>query len=917
MFSKLFTPKLKHPDPAKRLAALKSLTAKDQDIEQLSQLALTDEDSGVREHALSLFFEKMTEQTTIDNSTAMALFARADATNKEKLIGHINDHDELHQCIDATDDQTVLMLIASKSVLPVIRKYAAEKISGLDNLKQLQAQTSDKNVLQVTRQKINEIKSQQKARQAANETLNQICDALERLSRSEFESMTTSRIKLLESHWQELDDEYKAEFVERYEQACQRCYELIRLEREQQALAEYEQAQNEVCQAVCEDFENEISTLELGSLDHWSKVRLRHEQNWASANKAFTPAVEVSERFFSLKPIADNIDSLITELKTEFSDFDPEQILAQDVETLHIAEQKLYNLTRQLSWPYKLKQPQLYVQLKSQHQQVKKQLQEKKKAQKKKLAQIDTKVTILKSHIRQKNLIKANRMFNYIQNLIEELPEALRVTEHSKMEAVVNALNELRGLNEFITQPKKLELCEQMEALVNKKVPAEKLMDEIKRIQQKWKSLATSDADADDVLWERFKQAADKAYEPCAAYLNEQEKLKNKNLEGRIALIGKLEKQLGEQSWEHVDWKQVQQDYTQYWKQWRALAPVFFSQNKPHQKTFESLIGEYKTRLDAEKNENHELYNQLIDRVGKLSEELTEDNVDDAIEQVKRIQASWKNIGITHFNKSRKQWNKFQKTCDSVFEFQRLKHKSIREQENQQMDEVHALVNNIKALIKLPDETFASSQADYQALVEAFENIELPAFHEEKGARLFNRVCEDYQTHLAGLGQRSKQQAHKLTRQAAQLCNNAETLAQTGADRNEFNALKTEFDSMTLNKTIAENLNQRIETAAIILDNPDNHNPQQCSENEQCLAQLAIELEVLFDLKTPDHALKQRMDYQLEQLQQGLKPTLTPAEKLQQLEELETRWYQVGMVSVEARASLEQRLAQVIKKAEN
>ena len=76
-------------------------------------------------------------------------------------------------------------------------------------------------------------------------------------------------------------------------------------------------------------------------------------------------------------------------------------------------------------------------------------------------------------------------------------------------------------------------------------------------------------------------------------------------------------------------------------------------------------------------------------------------------------------------------------------------------------------------------------------------------------------------------------------------------------------------------------------------------------------------LEVLFDLQTPEYALKQRMDYQLQQLQSGIKPALSTAEKQVKLLQLELDWYQIGTVSVDARKTLEQRLAAVIKQAEN
>lgn len=80
--------------------------------------------------------------------------------------------------------------------------------------------------------------------------------------------------------------------------------------------------------------------------------------------------------------------------------------------------------------------------------------------------------------------------------------------------------------------------------------------------------------------------------------------------------------------------------------------------------------------------------------------------------------------------------------------------------------------------------------------------------------------------------------------------------------------------------------------------------------------ELAIKMEVLFDLESPDHAKQQRMNFQLQRLQAGIKPTASPQQKLDQLLEAEIQWYSVGIVNVDSRKELEARLQAVIKQAE-
>ena len=67
------------------------------------------------------------------------------------------------------------------------------------------------------------------------------------------------------------------------------------------------------------------------------------------------------------------------------------------------------------------------------------------------------------------------------------------------------------------------ELCVAMERLVETHIdPADKA-DKIKAMQQEWKRLGGT---GDQALWNRFKTAADKAFEPCALFFAEQKQLK-------------------------------------------------------------------------------------------------------------------------------------------------------------------------------------------------------------------------------------------------------------------------------------------------------------------------------------------------------------------------------------------------------
>ncbi len=916
MFGNLFKPKIEHQDPEVRLAAVKSLTGSN-NASSLSRIVLNDVDSRVREQALIQLQQQFSDSDKLDSATAAKLFVLADdSLFKQKLIVQMTDNSDCDEVISNSNDDGILVLFASNSPLTAVRKSATEKISNLDFLRQLQTQNTDKNVLKIVRQKIHTIKAKQKQKQIAEDNLTQICEALERLARIDYDNLTVNRVHLLETRWQEIEDQYKPEFEQRHQQAVQACQQKISAAKEQAALEEYQLAQNQLCQSLCDDLQEQIETLDKGALKLWHSKIDELNQQWQHTCKNFSPDTETNERFHGLNAAAQRLTDTIqtyTEIDKNFTEADS----AQQYENLNLFEQKYYTLTKELNWPFSINEPKLHDQIRRHHAEIKSQFKSEQKKLYEKRHEIDKKVTILKSHIRQKNLIKANRLFNYIQNLLSEFPMSLQDQEQAKLTLVSQSLNELRGLNKFVTAPKKESLCEQMEALIQVQIEPEELMLQIKAIQDKWKSLATSDAQADDILWDRFKLAADKAYEPCELYLKELEKSKHSNLESRKKLMDQVESELAQIDWQHVDWKQIQTEYSQNWKKWNAFTPVFFSENKHLQQQFESVMNKIKAKLNDEKNENHAIYDQLIERAVNLAENLDEENIDEGIEQIKRLQVSWKNVGITHFNKSRKQWNKFRKLCDQVFEFKRNKHKALLVEQDQQAASAYKIIDQIKVLKNIEDQNLPASQSDYQNLKDEFEQLDLPENRQEKILKRFKQVCDQYESHLAGLPERSRISSHVQFRRAAQLCCELEFIAMADKNMDKFNTLKAEFETVeNIQEKIYTKLLERVNQAEIVIKGEKDYSDQQLEHNEQLLAELAIKLEVLFDLESPDHAKQQRMNYQLQQLQAGLKSALSHQEKLEQLFEYETQWYGVGAINSDRRKELQSRLQVVIKQAE-
>ncbi len=83
-------------------------------------------------------------------------------------------------------------------------------------------------------------------------------------------------------------------------------------------------------------------------------------------------------------------------------------------------------------------------------------------------------------------------------------------------------LNELRQWKDYVVAPKRIELIEEMEALVGSQEEPEALAEHVRALQQEWRTMnkgIASDASADG---ERFQQAFQAAFKPCQEYFASQ-----------------------------------------------------------------------------------------------------------------------------------------------------------------------------------------------------------------------------------------------------------------------------------------------------------------------------------------------------------------------------------------------------------
>jgi len=249
----------------------------------------------------------------------------------------------------------------------------------------------------------------------------------------------------------------------------------------------------------------------------------------------------------------------------------------------------------------------------------------------------------------------------------EKLSSAAAVPAHLTrlLQQLDDKLNELKQWKDYAVAPKRIELIEEMEALIGSMDEPKALSERIKLLQQEWRTISkgiVSDASAD---WERFHRASQAAYQPCREYFEAQAKLRQQNLDERKALLERLTAFESTQNADNPDWRLLASVLREARQEWRQHFPVDREAGQAVQKEFEESTGRLQARLDAWHEGNVADKQSLIKRARHL---LTQEDSREAIDAVKRLQILWKETGPAPRDQDQPLWNEFRELCDAVYQ---------------------------------------------------------------------------------------------------------------------------------------------------------------------------------------------------------------------------------------------------------
>ena len=252
----------------------------------------------------------------------------------------------------------------------------------------------------------------------------------------------------------------------------------------------------------------------------------------------------------------------------------------------------------------------------------------------------------------------------------------------------------------------KLQIIEELKALLEKTEDVNVTFSEFRDLQNRWKSVdMVPQAKAKD-LWDTYQHYVEKFYDYIKINNEFRDMDFKKNLEAKTALCERAEALENEQNVVvafkelqklHDEWKEtgpVAKEYREHiWERFKAVTTVI---NKKHQHYFEQIKEEQKKNLEAK--------TVLCEQAEIIAQTVPSESSDwnTLSKQMENLQAQWKNVGFAAKKENQKIYDRFREACDKFYNSKREYYANFK----------NVMQDNLKIKEQLCEQAEALMQSD-------------------------------------------------------------------------------------------------------------------------------------------------------------------------------------------------------------
>jgi hypothetical protein len=484
-----------------------------------------------------------------------------------------------------------------------------------------------------------------------------------------------------------------------------------------------------------------------------------------------------------------------------------------------------------------------------------------------------------------------------------KLPSAAEVPAYLTrlLQQLDDKLNELKQWKDYAVAPKRIELIEEIEALIGSMEEPKVLSERIKFLQQEWRTIGKGIVSGASADWERFHRASQAAYQPCREYFDAQARLRQQNLENRKALLERLTSFEATQDADNPDWRLLASVLREARQEWRQHFPVDREAGQSVQKDFEGSTGRLQARLDAWHERNVADKQSLIKRARHL---LAQEDSREAIDAVKRLQILWKETGPAPRDQDQSLWNEFRELCDAVYQKRQQAYAEYTAGLEAVKVKAVALCEEAERVAALPGAALLGEGAKLTELRTAFDALDEMPRTDARGLQArFERALRSCETQMAEQRMRDAEQSFTNLFEADRRIRACEWAAVRNAEASERETLKGAAE--TFIASVQHWPKGGLQAVAEKLAKAGSVSDADSAARERALRILCIRCEIHSEIPTPPEDEALRREYQVQRLVQGMGQGTHTDDG--DWDAMALEWIRIGAVSPAVQESLRSR----------
>ncbi|HET6565858.1 MAG TPA: DUF349 domain-containing protein [Xanthomonadales bacterium] len=891
LFDSFKQPKWQHKNPEKRKQAVSELD----DPQILLAMVCEDSDFAVQKAALERIDQPALLDELIGRKLAPPLLSQAKLQRLHQLVPQpealetirdevallhiiqLSENAELTAAaINRIENEQTLARLARQHSQARARLLAAQKIKSQEITSQLMQDSRghDKAVFRHCKNLLDEAQAQEKAAAAQQDKIDRLLGQMADLARAEHSPVYEGQYRALVSEWRMVEstanNAQKAAFQENQAICGQKLIEQrderLEAERNQAEVAAAQLQFTAIVQSLDELEANITMPTDETGLEQFSQVFKQLELRWLEASKTSpaTPELETpfKARMQRWRMVSNTLGKLLEKAGQA-------QALLDDAKRLdgknHSALEKqvsaIGKFLARLPWPesIQLDEPELIIQLRNSQQQLRQQLHALEQEQPKLVKRLSELTDAITAALDQQHPGDADKAMSKARKLLHSLATQRRQEAEQSLAPLSARLHEFHDWQNFAIEPKKEALCERMSALVGQDDDVELLALNIQLLQAEWKQLGPLPHAREQELWTRFKAAADEAWKPCKQEFAQQAEIRRQNFQARMQLVEQLKAYEAQMQWPEQrgegdtrgpvpDWPLVQKTLDAARAAFKSTGPVEPKAERTSQKAFKEICDRVYGHIRAEYQRNIDRKEDLAARALKLTEL---DDLHQAINSVKLLQADWTAVGMTPVAVDRKLWKQFRASCDAVFARLDQQRQAEKQETDAQVQQAESLRDQARALLANPDpDHLAHLPRSIAELKDELAAINLPHPVKQALAKQMQAMESQARDLLSAKQKEAEKQAWTNLSGILVMCATRDAAEPPGSGVEEMlNNLPKGIDAQIIE--------------AFVQQGPDAQADEQC--REACIA-----LEVSGGIDSPVEDKQARMNYQLGRLTQGL-----------------------------------------------